>query len=65
MNHQWLSPSGDKIMGFNELREEILKRYEVVEKTTAMDFGQLNQEKIYHSSDAEMEMIMKANEEFE
>jgi hypothetical protein len=39
MNHQWIFPSGEKLMEYNELREEILKRYEVVEKTTAMDFG--------------------------
>lgn len=54
-------------MEVNELREEIRKRYEVVEKTTVMDFDQLNghKEKLFHNSEAEMELMMKDNEEFE
>ena len=54
-------------MESTELRQEIRKRYEVVEKTLCMDFGQLNHHKEKESfpNETEMEMVMKDNEEFE
>jgi hypothetical protein len=55
-------------MDFSELREEIRKRFEVVEKTVGMDFGSLNhhnKDSLYHTSDAELELMMKDCEEFE
>lgn len=41
VTHKWLE--GEK-MSEQELREEIMKRFEHVEKTIGMDFGKLNTE---------------------
>lgn len=48
-----------------ELREDILKRFEILEKTATMDFDQLHlQEKILMSS-IDQELMLKDLEEFE
>ena len=48
-----------------ELATEIRKRYEVVEKTLAMNFDQLNHSEKLPSSYVDQETLMKDNEEFE
>lgn len=42
MSHKWLE--GEKLTEY-ELRDEIIKRFEFVEKTIGMDLGSLNHEK--------------------
>jgi hypothetical protein len=52
-------------MELPELKDEIIKRFESVEKISTLDFSSLgHQEKQFHS-DAEYELILKDNEEFE
>jgi hypothetical protein len=46
--------------------EEIILRYQVVEKAKAMDLGQFNHEtNLYYSEGDEDEMLIKDNQEFE
>ena len=60
MSHKWLE--GEK-MTEQELREEIMKKFEVVEKTSCMDLGSLNHEKSFGYLPDE-ETNMKEMEEF-
>jgi serine/threonine protein kinase len=65
LDHPWLS-SGDKL-NYEDLKHEIIKRFEVIEK--ALSYKQATSSKEMHGMDDEsseaIEMAMKDHEEFE